>query len=481
MNAHQRNFDEALPDTSDVERALLGTIIQANDAYWRVSGFLKPEHFGEAINAEIFSIIGTLITAGRMAIPPTIIPYLPAGEGQATASLYVAEMTSDAMPAGQVHNLALTVVEAFQRRMGIARMQDGISLLRTMPIDGSPAKVFDEVRANLDALSMIDEAKDGDIARVVDGMLERMTALDSRPTVPFPLSQLSEIIGGDMEAGNLYGMLSSSGEGKTSLALQIMDHAASKGHPVVLLSYDQSGAQCVDQIASQRTGIENTRIRNKTLQEREAEQYLKALADIKAMPLFIRKCSSATDGAAQLQGFVRALHSKKLKRFDKPALVVLDHSRKVKPVNPNAHEGRIAAEANGVFKQCAADLGLVWFNLMQRSSSGTKRKNPRPMDSDIYGGESGREDYDAVFYLYRGFKYWKSQLATADDEKDEGKINARFQREKWLEDEAEVGALKARFADPSRYFRLRFEKEFTRYVSKRTADEDARMQPELLT
>ena len=478
MNALPRNFDDALPDTSDVERVLLGTIMQANDAYWRVSGFLKPEHFGEAINAEIFAIIGTLITGGRMAYPPTIIPYLPAGEGTATAALYLAEMTSEAMPAPAVHNLALTVVESFQRRMGIARYQDGIALLKAMPADGSPSKVFDEVRANIDALAMIDEAKDGDIARVVDGIMETISAPESeRPTVPFPLPQLRDIMGGDMQAGWLMGMLSSSGEGKTSLALQIIDHAASNGHPTVFLSYDQDAAQCVDQIASQRTGIENTRIRNRTLQAREEERYLEAILAIRSMPLFIRKCSSTTDGAAQLVSYVRALHSKKLKHFDKPALIVLDHARKVKPANPNAHEGRIAADINGVFKQCASELGLVWFNLMQRSTAGTKRKNPRPIDSDIFGGEMGREDYDGVFYLYRGFKYWKNQLATADDEKDENKIDARFQREKWLEDEAEVGALKARFADPSKRFRLRFEPEFTRYASKRAADEEARMQP----
>jgi hypothetical protein len=99
--------------------------------------------------------------------------------------------------------------------------------------------------------------------------------------------------------------------------------------------------------------------------------------------------------------------------------VVLDHSRKVKPKNENAHEGRIAAEANGVFKQIAADLG-------------------------------GREDYDGIFYLYRGHKYLTKQLDTADDAKDEEKIRARFAREKWQEDEAEIGALKARWSDPSR-------------------------------
>lgn len=479
MNAMDRNFSPA-PEAIDSERGLLGALMTNSEAYWRVSGFLKPDHFQEPINAEVYRTIGVMLEEKRAVTPMTVRQYLPTGQGEATSARYLAGIIADAMPPVMAYDLGCAVVEAWMRRMGIARLEDGISMLRDMPADTSPGKIFAEVVSNLDDLAQVDESKEGAVAQAVDGIMERMTATDTKkPTVPFPLDQLREIMGGDMEAGNLFGMLSSSGEGKTSLALQIMGHAAAQGHPVVFLSYDQSEEQCVDQIASQRTGIENTRIRNKTMNEREMGQYLDALAQIKQLPLFIRKCSSSVDGSAQLAAYVRSLHGKRLRKAGKPALVVLDHSRKVKPKNENAHEGRIAAEANGVFKQIAADLGLVWFNLMQRSSFGTKRKNPRPIDSDIYGGESGREDYDGVFYLYRGQKYLKAQLATADSVKDEESIRARFAREQWQEDEAEIGALKARFADPSRFYRIRFEKEFTRYVSKRAADEAERNEPGL--
>lgn len=479
MNALDHNF-RIIPEARDCERTLLGTILTKPEAYWRVSGFLKPDHFIETINAEIYRTIGVMISEGRAIAPQTLRQYLPAGTGEATANVYLASLLVDAMPVGAAYGLGSAIVEAWMRRVGIARLEDGITLLQNMPADTSPGKIFAEVTSNLDELAQVDESKEGAVAQAVDGILERMTATDSKkPTVPFPLNQLREIMGGDMEAGNLFGMLSSSGEGKTSLALQIIDHAASQGHPVVFLSYDQSEEQCVDQIASQRTGIENTRIRNKTMNEREMGQYLDALAAIKQLPLFIRKCSSSVDGSAQLAAYVRSLNGKRFKRSEKPALVVLDHSRKVKPKNENAHEGRIAAEANGVFKQIAADLGLVWFNLMQRSSFGTKRKNPRPIDDDVFGGQQGREDYDGIFYLYRGHKYLTKQLDTADDAKDEEKIRARFAREKWQEDEAEIGALKARWSDPSRKYRLRFEMEFTRYASKRSADEAERIEPGL--
>lgn len=40
MNAHPRDFKQPLPDA--IEAALLGAILNSNECYWRVAGFLKP-------------------------------------------------------------------------------------------------------------------------------------------------------------------------------------------------------------------------------------------------------------------------------------------------------------------------------------------------------------------------------------------------------------------------------------------------------
>ncbi|MEM9279184.1 MAG: DnaB-like helicase N-terminal domain-containing protein, partial [Pseudomonadota bacterium] len=41
------------PHNIEVEQALLGAILVNNDAFYRVSDFLKPEHFFEQLHAEI--------------------------------------------------------------------------------------------------------------------------------------------------------------------------------------------------------------------------------------------------------------------------------------------------------------------------------------------------------------------------------------------------------------------------------------------
>lgn len=56
MNAHPGQFREALPD--------------ALDAYWRVAGFLKPQHFAEGIHRKVPPHIQRLCDEFEIRIVP---------------------------------------------------------------------------------------------------------------------------------------------------------------------------------------------------------------------------------------------------------------------------------------------------------------------------------------------------------------------------------------------------------------------------
>lgn len=480
MNAHNHDFHTApyreAPNNIEAEQALLGAILVNNDAFYRVSDFLKPEHFYEPLHRKIYEVTGERIRGGNMVNPILVKSYLPAGDmvGEMTVAEYLARLAVEAVTVVNAADYGKAIYDLAQRRGLIVIGECMVAEAYDAPADTPAIEIGRNTEAQI--IEAFSDAPDDDscnVEDIVDGMVEDFSARRMKPVVPLPLPQLRETIGGDMEAGMLIGMLSGSGEGKTSLALQIVGEALANGHPVMILSFDQSKPQIIDQIVSQRTGIENTRIRARTMMEKEMERYLEALAEAKSMPLRIRKCNGSYDTAGHLVGYVKRSLMPLCRKLGKPGLVVVDHARKVCPRDPKAHEGRIAAEINGVFKHFADANGLVWLNLMQRSASGAKRRNPRPIDTDIFGGEQGREDYDAVFYLYRAWKYWQNQIKTSEDAKDEERINARFNREKWTEDQAEIGVLKWRFGDPNKRFRVRFEAQFTRYVSMREEPDPA--------
>src|SRR5690349_2643212 len=60
------------PHNIEAEQALLGAMLVNNAAYHRVSEFLLPEHFAEAVNGRIFAAIAKLIERGQIANPVTL-------------------------------------------------------------------------------------------------------------------------------------------------------------------------------------------------------------------------------------------------------------------------------------------------------------------------------------------------------------------------------------------------------------------------
>src|SRR5512134_3815326 len=55
------------PHNIEAEQALLGAILINNEAYHRVSEFLRPEHFYEPVHGRIFAGMVRLIESGRLA------------------------------------------------------------------------------------------------------------------------------------------------------------------------------------------------------------------------------------------------------------------------------------------------------------------------------------------------------------------------------------------------------------------------------
>src|ERR1700740_2050766 len=60
------------PYNTEAEQALLGAILISNTAFYRVSEFLQPEHFGNAVHGRIFAAIGKLLGRGQIANPVTL-------------------------------------------------------------------------------------------------------------------------------------------------------------------------------------------------------------------------------------------------------------------------------------------------------------------------------------------------------------------------------------------------------------------------
>lgn len=284
--------------------------------------------------------------------------------------------------------------------------------------------------------------------------------------VPIALPEIAKVLSEPVfEAGNLYGLLSSSGEGKSSLTMQLIYHAVKEGHPVLFLSYDQSAAQCVRQMIAQvhEISVRQQREPMKLMSQQEQDKCVRFATDINSKPFDIIRCQR--EGVDRLVTYSRRFIKKRAN--GKTPFIVIDHIGKVKPRDPKLSADRISGEVTVELKALADETQASVLILNQRNSFGTRRDNPTPIAADLYGGEGAKADYDAILYLYRAEKYKAERVKIAGSGADWKKINSVFVGD--LEGVAQIGSVKCRFGDPELTEMLKFEAEYTRYVSQKPA------------
>jgi len=466
-----------MPNNLEAEQAILGAALINNQAYHAVSPFLIPEDFYEPIHQKIWKAIGDIVMGDRVANPVTVKTTLPAGQmvGEMTISEYLGALAGAAVSiinaadyAGVIHDLSL-------RRGLIFIGEDMVNTAFTASFESSVQTQIEDVEQRIFELSAAHREQSGNGrfagAAMVSQYLEMVTPDPKRRSmhgVPIGLPEVATVLSERVfEPTNVYGMISSSGEGKTSLVLVLLRAAVANGNPVLFLSYDQSGPQIVSQMVAQELGIETRIQRGGNMTEKQidrASTYVRRLAQA---PFEVKDCDSSKDTAKRLSRYVKEFIRKNSN--GKTPLVVVDHAATIKPEreDTNADQGTKARNAIQELKACAKTAKCAFLVLMQRGTDGTKRFNPRPIKTDVYGGQSAIQPWDAIFYLYRAETYLDEQRNTAKNDKERSEIENRFVQQYGpdIENTAELGALKVRFGTVKQKRKVRFIPEFTLYES----------------
>lgn len=457
-----------IPVNIEAEQALLGAIMVNNDVLAVVKAPIEAAHFFDQLHRKIFQAMIDLRAEGKRINPISVKSSIPADTkvGNLSGAQYLARLAAEATSVVNANDFAEIIIDAAVAR---ATMNDADLLLHTASTCWSELQFLDKVKELADKVRhRVQEARAKEHRRPGDAYMDSFEAASQNAGavgVPISLPEIRRVLNEDVfEAGNLYGLLSSSGEGKTSITVQMILSAIKAGHPTMFLSYDQSAAQCVRQMVAQEHGIDAKQQRdpNGSMSEWERDKCVLFSTWLNDKPLDIVRCRR--EGVSRLISYAnRFVQSQKT---DKTPLIVIDHIGKVKPRDDRMSPDKISGEITVELKAFADETQSAVVILNQRNSEGTRRDNPRPISRDIYGGEGAKADYDAIMYLYRPAKYRNDMLATASDERARGKIAAVFSEfgDK-IDTVAEVGSIKVRFGDPSVREWLKFEARYTRYIS----------------
>src|SRR3989454_11588983 len=130
----------AAPHNIEAEQALLGAVLVNNEALYRVSDFLEPQHLFEPIHQQIYEISRSLIRTGKLASPVTLKTFLPAEADIAglTVSQYLARLAAEATTIINAADYGRTVYDLAIRRDLIGIGEEMVNVAFDAPVDFAP-------------------------------------------------------------------------------------------------------------------------------------------------------------------------------------------------------------------------------------------------------------------------------------------------------------------------------------------------------
>src|SRR5262245_37128979 len=141
----------AAPHNIEAEQALLGAVLVNNEAFYRVSDFLEPNHFFDTPPHKSFDLTGSLLTAAKTATPVTLKTFLPADLDIAglTVSQYLARLAAEATTVINAADYGHTIYDLAIRRSLIVIGEDMVNVAYDAPVDFAPQTQIEDAERRL--------------------------------------------------------------------------------------------------------------------------------------------------------------------------------------------------------------------------------------------------------------------------------------------------------------------------------------------
>ncbi len=480
------------PANLSAEQALLGALLANNKAYERVSEFLAPEHFADAIHGRIFQAIQRRVEAGQLADVVTLrAEFEHSGLlDEVGGPAYLAQLLAAMIGIINAGEYGRVIHDAWLRRQLIDLGE--VVVNRAF---GAEAELDASQQLEAAEQALFDLSKDGvasgsgpiEFHKALTLAVEHAAKAFSTPGgvsgLPTGLRDIDAKLGG-MHPSDLLIVAGRPGMGKTALATKIAFGAAKailrvareadpnavpKGG-VVIFSLEMSADQLATRLLSEEAQISGDRIRRGEIGQRDFDRFVEVSREMASLPIYIDDTPAITISALRTR-------CRRLKRTRGLDLVVVDYLQLMRPAAGTRPENRvleISMITQGL-KAIAKELSVPVMALSQLSRAVESREDKRPQLSDLRESGSIEQDADAVMFVYRDDYYLQQRQPKELAFDNPEKFNDAT--EKWQKDmemahnKAELIVAKQRHG-PTGTIRLFFDAQYTRFGDLDTHHED---------
>lgn len=385
------------PQNVEVEQSILGCMLMDKDAIITVSAWLLPEHFYDERHVLIYSAILDLFNNGLPVDLITIVDKLKKQKKLVNAggATYIADLVTTVATSAHAEEYGEIIKESAMRRglISAAREITEMAFDETSGIDDvidrSERQVFDVAQTG--TKSNFVHIKD--LLKDAYERAERADSDESYLGISTGFKDLDDLLGG-FQKSDLIILAARPSVGKTSLALDMMRHAAlQEKKTVAFFSLEMSKTQIMDRLLGMQSNIPFWEIRTGRLSDKKFMKLADTMGELADANIYI------DDQAGQHINAIRT-KARRLAMERGLDIIFVDYLQLMHGTNMESRTLEVGEISQGL-KNIAKELDVPVVALSQLSRAIEQRQGRRPQLSDLRESGSIEQDADVVMFIDR--------------------------------------------------------------------------------
>jgi replicative DNA helicase len=401
MAAPERVLDKLPPQNLDAEMSVLGAMLLDREAIGHAIEAITADSFYKESHAKIYSAVIELFDANQPVDIVTLSEHLgKRKELEAVGGASYISMLLDAVPsaANIVHHLRIVRDKSLLRKLIIAasgivsRCYDGVEDVNEL-LDGAEKEIFEIVQRR-DTQGFVK------VSDLIKHSIETVESLYQKKEyvtgVPTGFSDLDTITAG-LQPSDLIIIAARPSMGKTSLALNIAEHAAIVGKiPTAIFSLEMAREQLVLRMLCSLARVNAHNVRTGFISEKhDFPKLVNAAGKLAAAPIYIDDSPSIS--VLEMRAKARRLASR-----EKIGLVIVDYLQLMRSYARKVeNRQQEISEISRSMKALARELGVPVIVISQLNREAEARPDHRPRLSDLRESGAIEQDADVVMLLVR--------------------------------------------------------------------------------
>lgn len=418
-----------IPQDIEMERAVLGAILQEKDAYPRVVSVLNDSCFYDGKNKMVYNAISELATQQAPIDLLSVVSKLKSqGNLDAVGGVaYVSELTTRVLGSSSLEYHAKIIAEKAKSR-GLIKfasrvMQDAYDDSEDVgeQMQRAEGMLFDlatnkEATKHKDAMTLSAETL-AEIERTYKAVLNGSGGLSGLPSGFNGI----DLMTGGWQKSDLIIIAARPAMGKTAFVLSMATNMALRSRiPVAVFNLEMSGIQLMKRLLSNICEIDGQTIKNAQLSNYQWRTLVQAQAGFNEAPLYVNDSPS-------LSVFELRTQARRLVREQGVQLIIIDYLQLMNAsgMKFGSREQEVSIISRNL-KMLAKELNIPIIALSQLNRNVESRagdaNSKRPQLSDLRESGSIEQDADIVCFLHRPEYYKMEQLADGTDARGVGEF-----------------------------------------------------------